>query len=155
MKITYLPKNESVIRTLATWIYQEWLTSDPNASIERMTSLLTARAESTEVPLTVVAMTDDGDPIGVANLTAADMKSRTDLTPWLSGVFVPPEQRGKGVGSALCIRIGEEAKRLKLKKAYLFTKDQHELYSKLGWKVLVRENYKDMDVTVMALPLTD
>jgi N-acetylglutamate synthase-like GNAT family acetyltransferase len=153
MKIVYLPKDDELIKTLATWIYNEWLRSNPDASIDRMISILSARAGSVKVPLTVVALNDEGHPIGVANLTESDMKTRTDLTPWLGGVYVPPESRGKGVGSALCKRIENEAKRLDFSKAYLFTKNQQRLYSKLGWKTISVEQYKNMEVTVMELQL--
>jgi predicted N-acetyltransferase YhbS len=153
MKIIYLPRDENIIRTLATWIYNEWLQSNPNASVERMVSILFTRADSIRVPLTVVALSEQGVPIGVGNLTEADMKTRADLSPWMSGLYVSPEARGKGVGSALCRRIEQEAVRLGVPKIFLFTKDQQSLYSRLGWKTISEEKYDGIDVSVMELSL--
>lgn len=155
MRIEYLPKNESVIRTVATWIYNEWLQDNPSASIERMVNLLNERAESTIVPLSLVAFNANGIPVGVGSLTIADMKTHTDLTPWLSGVYVAPEERSRGVGAALCKGIGEEARRLGYPRAYLFTKDRQSFYSKLGWQRLFDEQYFGSEVTVMALELSE
>ena len=153
MKLTYLPKDDSVIKIIATCTYNEWLRSNPKASVERMTSILSSRVESTTVPLTIVAFDENGAPIGFANLTKTDMQTRTDLTPWMGGVYVSPEFRGKGIGSAICKRIEEEARRLGFSKAYLVTKDKQNLYSRLGWKTISVEQYNGMEVTVMELSI--
>lgn len=104
--------------------------------------------------MTLIALNESGIPIGVANLTSSDMKSRMDLSPWLGGVYVVPTERGKGIAMDLCRRIEDEAKRLGFSTLYLFTKDKQRLYSKLGWKVLSIEQYNGNQVTVMELNLS-
>lgn len=153
MKLVYLPKDEAILKTLASWTYNEWLQSNPNASIERMTSLLSDRAESTQIPLSIVALNEQGQPAGIASLMAADMKSHPELSPWLSGVYVHPQERGKGIGSALCERVIAEARRLEIFKIYLVTQDQQRLYSRLGWKAVFDEFYNGSQVTVMEFDL--
>jgi predicted N-acetyltransferase YhbS len=153
MRIHYLAADDSLIKTLATWIYREWLQNNPEASVARMCSILSQRVESTQIPLTLVSFSDQGHPIGVVSLTKVDMQSRADLSPWLSGLYVLPEYRRTGVGAEMCKRIADESRRLGFKTIYLYTKDRQPLYSKLGWKPIFTEQYNGDQVTVMALDL--
>lgn len=149
MRYSYLPNDPSTIRTLATWIYNEWLQSNPEASIDKTISMFSDRIESNKVPLTLIAFDDQDHPVGSASLTLQDMKSHPELSPWLASVYVSREARGQGVASELCLRIEKEAKRLGHTKIYLFTKDQMSLYSRLGWQTRGTEEYRGMHVTIM------
>jgi predicted N-acetyltransferase YhbS len=153
MKIIPLPKDDNIIRTVATWFFHEWAALNPDASIDKIAAGLVLRAESRQIPLTIIALNDNGTPVGAANLTPTDMQTHKELTPWMSGVYVLPEYRGRGIGSALCKRIEEEARRLSFSKIYLATEDQQSLYSRLGWKTLFDEEYKGVQATVMMLSL--
>jgi predicted N-acetyltransferase YhbS len=149
MRISLLPKNSQIIKQLAEWFYAEWLSSNPQASVEKMEATLALRAESTTVPLTAVCFDEYETLVGSASLTVCDMKSHPELTPWLGGVFVAPHARGRGIASSLCTRIEAEAQRLGYSKLFLFTKDKMPLYSKLGWSVRSVEEYTGMTVTIM------
>jgi hypothetical protein len=41
--------------------------------------------------------------------------------------------------------------RLGVKTAYLFTPDQENLYARLGWKTILREEYRGEQVAIMKL----
>ena len=71
--------------------------------------------------------------MGTASLVNDDLDSHHHLSPWLANVFVHPSFRAQGIGAALCRQVVEEAKRLGLRKIYLYTSQQQELYSSLGW----------------------
>ncbi len=49
-----------------------------------------------------------GQPVGTASLAAKDLDTRPDLTPWLAGVWVAPDARGRGHATRL-IRAVEAA----------------------------------------------
>lgn len=149
MQFTYLPQNPQIIRQLAEWFYAEWLSSNPQASIEKMEATLTLRAESQKVPLTMVCFDEEGSLAGSASLTVCDMKSHPELTPWLGSVFVAPSARGQGLASKLCLKIETEAQKLGYSKLYLFTDDKMPLYTKLGWLIRSVEEYKGKTVTIM------
>lgn len=154
MRYSLLSNNPRVINTIASWIYDEWLKTNPDSSVDKIVSLLSQRIDSSTAPLTIVAYSDDDVPVGTASLTELDMKSHPELSPWLGSVFVPPMARGQGIATELCKRIESEAKRLKYPKIYLFTKDQMPLYEKLGWKIRSTENHKGMNVTIMEKTLS-
>jgi len=71
------------------------------------------------------------------------MEIRPELTPWLADLYVAPIHRRHGVGSALVRRIVQEAARLKVQVAYLFTtsRENEILYANLGWSVRERVEY--------------
>lgn len=56
---------------------------------------------------------------------------------WLCDVFVDPNLRGAGVGSALMSGILGDLEPLALKRTALFTEDAHGLYQRFGFKSLV------------------
>jgi N-acetylglutamate synthase-like GNAT family acetyltransferase len=85
-------------------------------------------------------------------LVAHDMDSRPQLTPWLAGVFVEPQCRGKGIGSALVRRIEAEARSLGVSTLYLYTPHTEFLYERLGWSVIERCEYHT-NVVVMSKEL--
>jgi N-acetylglutamate synthase-like GNAT family acetyltransferase len=86
-------------------------------------------------------------------LVAHDMDSRPQLTPWLAGVFVKPQCRGKGIGSALVRRIEAEARSLEVATLYLYTPNTESLYERLGWSVTERCEYRNTNVVVMSKEL--
>lgn len=151
MKITYLPKDPAIIKTISEWMYNHWFKSDPTKTLAEAFETLTelAHAESTQVPLMIVALNEQGQLIGFGCITDDGIGSQSHLTPWVSGIYVDVKERNKGVGSAICRHLVEEVKRLGFKKAYLFTESQEKLYSSLGWKTLCIDQNKGMDVTVM------
>ena len=54
-----------------------------------------------------------------------------------------------GVASILIGRAIEEARRLKLKRLYLWTTSAESLYVKLGWSEMERTDYCDQQIVIM------
>jgi predicted N-acetyltransferase YhbS len=79
--------------------------------------------------------------------------SRPQLAPWLAGVFVKPQCRGKGIGSELVRRIEAEARSLGVSTLYLYTPHTESLYERLGWSVTERCEYRNTNVVVMSKEL--
>ena len=108
LQIGYLADHPDLIPTLAQWHHNEWSFLHPGDSIEARTARLRAYCRHREIPTVVIAFAD-GTPLGSAMLIEHDMDTRMELSPWLAGVFVTPEHRRRGVGSALVRRIVDEA----------------------------------------------
>jgi GNAT superfamily N-acetyltransferase len=81
------------------------------------------------------------------------MDIRPHLSPWLATVYVAPEYRGQGIGSALVRRIAEEAAALGVPRLHLYAQDQMGFYVRLGWQAVESLEYRGCLVTVMALDL--
>jgi N-acetylglutamate synthase-like GNAT family acetyltransferase len=76
-----------------------------------------------------------------------------ELTPWLGGVYVAPDHRRQGIGSALVVRAVDEASEISVERLYLYTPDQERFYTRLGWSVVEQCQYRGEDVVVMTLQL--
>lgn len=149
-----LAKRPDVIPTLGGWLYEQWGYFHDHDSVERRIGELTARLDPAAVPVAFVALSSagvDATPIGTASLTADDLETRPDLTPWLASVFVPAEHRGGGVGAALVRAVVDHARGLGVATLYLFTEDREEFYGRLGWAYVAHETYRGHAVTVMKI----
>lgn len=152
VRIDYLADHPEFIPTLAHWHHEEWGYLNSGHAVERRIEDLRGHTRG-GIPTTVVAHAD-GALLGSASLIESDMDTRPDLTPWLASVIVAPEQRGRGIGSALVMRIVDEARAERVDILYLFTMDQERLYARLGWSILERTRYRDVSVVVMLLKLS-
>ena len=150
MKVRHLAEHPDVIPTLAVWVYAQWgHWMSPDTTPATLCRAFERGTVPGQIPETFVAM-EDGVPVGTSSLVAHDMAARMDLSPWLAAVYVAPEFRNRGVGSALVRAVMDEALALGVEELYLFTPDKMSFYSRLGWKVLEHREHHGTDVTVMA-----
>jgi N-acetylglutamate synthase-like GNAT family acetyltransferase len=150
MQIEYLVDHTEHIPTLARWFHAEWGYLNPGDSIEGRITRLQSLKGRRQIPTTFVVL-QGGTLLGSASLIAHDMDTRMDLSPWLASVYVAPEYRRGGVGSALVRRVIEEARALGVSPLYLFTTDREDFYAHLGWSVVERTEYRGQRVTIMMI----
>lgn len=151
MDIQYLGDHQEVIPILAAWIYSEWSYLYPGATLQDFEGLLRERINKKSLPLTLVAL-EAGEPVGTASLKAFDMETRSDLTPWLTSLYVATPWRRRGIGSDLVKAIEQKAAELEIRKLFLFTTDAALValfYSRLGWIVKEKTIYHSYPVIVM------
>jgi len=152
MQIGYLADRPEFIPVLAQWHYQEWSYLRPGESMEARTTRLRNACGHKEIPTVVIAFAGE-TLLGSAMLIAHDMETRMNLSPWLAGVFVSPEQRRRGIGSALVQRVIEEAIELSVERLYLYTPSAEQFYARRGWLLVERIKYHRVDVSVMSVDL--
>lgn len=154
MQIKYLADHLSSLSKLARWHFAEWGYLQPNETLEERIERLKKSCGFKQVPTVVIGLL--GDTLcGSAMLVAQDMDSKPEFTPWLAGVYVAPEYRSKGYGAALIERIIKEAATLNMSKIYLYTPDAEDYYLKLGWLIVERCRYRDVNVSIMSFQIAD
>lgn len=153
MHISYLAEHPHLIPALAGWHHAEWAHLNPGDTVEARISRMQKLLAKEQVPTAFVALQGE-TLLGSASLIDNDMDTRKDLQPWLASVYVAPEFRDRGVGSALVQRVVDEARALGIKTLYLFTPDRESLYARMGWKVIERTEYRGEQVVVMELPIS-
>lgn len=153
MHIDYLCDHPKHIEELAELNFQEWGEYRPEDTLEARTERMRAACGKRAIPSVVVAL-EDGKLLGGALLIDSDMETRRELTPWLAGVYVKAEQRGRGTASQLVKRIVAEAAALGVPQLYLYTDAAQSLYARLGWEVVEEMDYEGLPVTVMKMALT-
>lgn len=148
VRISSISENLDCVPTVAQWHWTEWGHTDPRGSLESWTTGLKERTNPNRIPATYLAF-EDNTPIGTAVLVEHDMDTRMDLSPWLAGVYVRPEHRGRGVASALCTHAMREAERFGARVLYLYSGSAVPLYQRLGWQEFGTEFYEGRDVVLM------
>ncbi len=152
MEIVALPERPEAIATCARWAFETW-GGDRVGSAAEAARLWRRELAAPGLPLRWIAV-QGGDVLGMAALVADDLPARPDLTPWLADVFVPPEQRGQGIATALVGAVERAAAGRGVATLYLHSEHAAGLYARLGWREIGRErDGHGRPVTLMAKTL--
>ena len=150
MRIEHLVDHKHFIPTIAAWQQREFGYLTPNTTVEHRIERLNSAHDRERLPISLVALSDDGNSLlGTANVLATTLTHK-HLSPWLSSVTVPPEHRGKSVASALSLAAASEAGRLGFGTIYLFTPRSESLYARLGWVTFDRVILNETSLAIMA-----
>ena len=88
--------------------------------------------------------------LGLATLVDDDgLPGATEPGPWLAAVFVVPEARKLGVGSALIDHVVNRSRELGYSEIFLYTDYQQQWYEKRGWTYTRDTLLNDMKHVVM------
>jgi GNAT superfamily N-acetyltransferase len=150
MLILNLKDKPEHLLPLAQWHHAEWSYLNPLRSFDQRVQEMQEDLEGKVIPTTFVAE-DAGELLGSACILADVMSSHPELTPWLASVYVNEIHRGKGIGSTLVKRVMQHAQENGVKRLYLYTPDQEQMYARLGWQLYSREPYNGTPVTIMAI----
>lgn len=96
---------------------------------------LAERMAREHMPLGIVAFVD-GVLAGTCALAAKSGGLVTERGPWLGGLVVAPDFRGRGVGAALLARTLVEAQRLGHERVYALTASAQSLFVREGWRLV-------------------
>jgi GNAT superfamily N-acetyltransferase len=154
MRIEFLADRSEFVPELARYHYEEWGPMRPGETLDDRIARLTGTCNRSGIPLAVVA-TDGARLCGSAILVESDMDSRPQWRPWLAGVFVVPEFRGRGIGTALVEDITARVRATGLDKYYLYTPSAADFYARMGWVEIERCVEKGVQVVVMLKSLAD
>lgn len=135
MEISYLADHPEFIETLAPWLVAHWRPIVAQETLESRITKFQTHLNRDVLPIAWVAHTGS-QVFGTAALRVHDLPGREDLTPWLGGVYVAPQFRGRGIGAALCAAVEKKATTLfETPLLYLFTLDKQAWYRGLGWRM--------------------
>lgn len=149
MKVIDLKSAPQHIPLLAQWHHQEWAhLSSADATVTTLIEQMSEYLSDAAIPKMFICE-QANQVMGSSSLIAADMDSRTDLSPWLANVYVNAAHRNKGLGKLLVNTVVDHARAIGLQKIYLFTADKADFYRAQGWSRISQEDYKGEMVTIM------
>jgi GNAT superfamily N-acetyltransferase len=148
MRIRRLSDRPDMVPLVARWHHAAFGALNPSRTLEQRLAWLEGSLCGNDLPLTLLACTAEGVPAGCASLTAGTL-THPHLTPWLGLVYVRPELRRAGVGSALALRAAAECARSGHARLHLFTPHHERLYRRLGWATFERTEVNAVPVAVM------
>jgi len=148
MRIDYLDDVPDFIPLLAREMAEHWSSVIPGESYEIRHEKLISHQNRDQLPLAWVAH-ENGVLLGTSALRVCDLEGREDLTPWLAGIFVMPDYRGRGIAAKLCEVAEMKAWEWGVESLYLHTPDQQGLYRKLGWRSVELEGWNGVQTEIM------
>jgi predicted N-acetyltransferase YhbS len=152
IRIVPLTERPDLVLTVARWGFGEWGHLAPGTTLDDRVARVCASTRTDGPPMIVVALDEDGAPIGTASLIFDDLQG-DPRNPWLASVYVPPAARRAGLGSRLVGAVEALAHQFGYRRLYLFTASAPQLYARLGWQALEVRDYRGERVTVMARDL--
>lgn len=117
---------------VAEKVFNQWFASKPGHTLEGMIARMRG-GKADRVPIGLIAFVD-GEPAGTVSLVEEDLQEYAHCRPWLAGLLVFPEFRGKGVAGALIEALMEATRAAGEREAFLYTSIP-ALYEKFGWTI--------------------
>jgi GNAT superfamily N-acetyltransferase len=145
LTVEYLAEHRDLVPLIARW---HWRHHGGAGRLDFWIQAHDEEAQGRDVPTAWVAFLS-GQPVGCVSLIRCNMDTYPDLTPWLAALFVIPEMRGGGVGTALTRHCEQSAAALGYATLYLYTETAAAFYGRLGWQVRSVEEYEGEQVVVM------
>lgn len=128
LELTTLAQHPELIATIAAWFATEWPTffedRDPEAYI--------ADHARDELPLALLVLAD-AEPAGTVALRERSIAARSDLSPWIGGLYVAPAFRGQGIGQLLVVSASRVAWSLGFERIYVGT-EVPAVFTSIGWE---------------------
>jgi GNAT superfamily N-acetyltransferase len=153
IELVLLVNRPSQIPAVARWWCEAWGFPERHASFaDYVRELETLAPEA--LPVHVLAE-QNGSPVGVATLKAKDGHSvALGRSFWLSGVYVDPAWRRKGIAKALCQDVIVRAGMRRIDQLYLQTEHlDGGLYARLGWTPVRRHHEGGVEQLIMVKDL--
>lgn len=146
-RIVDLYETPQLVTTVARWIYDEFWADKNEYTTASLSDVLRTATSRDAIPLSLLAFAGD-EPVGTVNLIENDDEKRTHLRPWLAALYVRPEFRSQGFGSALVTELARRAAVLDIDELYLGT-DNPGFYARLGIDVYekVSDEFSVMKLT--------
>jgi GNAT superfamily N-acetyltransferase len=86
------------------------------------------------LPVTWVALDAHGEALGAVGLAEYDIEERRDRSPWLIGMIVRRDLRGRGIGRRLAARLEAWAGEHGYRQLWVATSPAPGFYQKCGWQ---------------------
>ncbi len=123
-----------LVPIVARWPWEAfWRNS--NKPVEQVLTAVERSVGAHPMPRTFILL-ENGEPVGTASLVEHDPDERRDLSPWLAGVFVVPEARGRGHAGRLIAAVEAAACEAAIPTLWLYTLAAEHLYARAGWRTV-------------------
>lgn len=145
--VTTIARRPDLLPVVAEWLWREFWQHSGH-SLEQTQAIYAECCAEIGPPQTFVLLAD-GTPVGTATLARRDLEGRPDLTPWLAGVFVAPDARGRGYVRHLLAAFDDACRAASITAAWLYTSTAEQVYLRNGWQVVGIIQRKDKEPTTL------
>ena len=132
--IATLAERPELVTEAVDIAWREWGQSMPESERERWLSEA-ERDSRLHAPMSAAFVAvDAGRAVGVVQLHEFEIDAIRDRSPWVCGMVVLPEYRGRGVGSRLLAALEEFAAGHGVPQLWVFTEHAAGFYERCGWQ---------------------
>ena len=131
LRVTTTRERPDLLPIVAEWLWREWW-ERKGRTLQQTQAIYADCVAERGAPQTFVLL--EGDlSVGTVTLARKDLDERPDLTPWLAGVFVIPDRRGRGYVSHLFTEFEAACRAASVEVAWLYTNTAERVYLRAGW----------------------
>ncbi|MBI1218329.1 MAG: GNAT family N-acetyltransferase [Rhodobacteraceae bacterium] len=135
LAITELRTAAAFAETVSDRIWRAWWQED-GFPLSHIADRVAASLTTTGLPLSLVAHRG-GRFLGTASLIPSDLDARPQLSPWVAAVWVEPDHRNTGIGTALVQAAADLAFARGFGPVYLCaTPANSGFYQRIGWTLI-------------------
>jgi GNAT superfamily N-acetyltransferase len=133
--ISTLAEHPQLVPDVVDIAWREWGASLPGHERDRWLREMDADSRL-HAPMSAAFVALDGDrAVGVVQLHEFEIDAIRDRSPWVCGMVVLPEYRGRGVGSRLLAALEEFAVGHGVPQLWVFTEHAAGFYERCGWQL--------------------
>ena len=134
--IALLADHEHLIPALGEIGWREWGHPPEPTDLDWWIEVTAREAGRDRLPISWVAIDAAGEAVGRVGLGEFDIEERSDRSPWVLGMIVRPDRRGRGIGGQLMAELDREARSRGYTQAWVATGGRAiDFYRKCGWAV--------------------
>lgn len=134
MKIDYLADHPEWIHLIAL-MHQLEMRKPSERHFDWSIQQFSQRMNRQSLPMALVAV-EDTIPVGGVTLLENQLKTHSNLTPWVASLFVLEQYRGRGIGGRLMRETELFAVAMRYNSLFLFTHTAQSYYEKRGWGII-------------------
>lgn len=144
-----LGRHLTLVSEISRWHWDEWGHDYPESSPDEWAHQLAGKANIDILPATWIALVGD-QPVGVVTVELDGVEPQPELKPDVAGLFVLPDYRSRGIGSALMSACEEGARVLGVRTLYLNTEAAEPFYADRDWKTISYTTFLGHRTAIMA-----
>ena len=142
------------VDTLVAWNDRYWTELTPEVDLDewRLFYRECIETRGRAIPMTLVGL-DDDEVFGAVTIVAVDdIQDFPDYSPWVAGLIVGENYRGRDFGLVLMDAALTKARQLGYQEIFLWTDSRSEWYKAQGWTEICRMRYSEVEATIMRFP---
>ena len=134
LRVELLADHPELIARVGEIRWTEWGVPPESQELSWWIDITATEAGRHDLPITWVAIDGDGRAVGAVGLGEFDIEEVVDRSPWVLGMIVDREHRGKGIGRQLMRSLEGWSRERGFSSVWVATERAEGFYRSCGWR---------------------